>query len=865
MQDKLKGLSRQEVEASREKYGSNSLKKEKRKGFLGRFLSNMSDPIIRVLLIAVFLEVVFTLGKCNWFEVGGMVMAVLIATGVSTISEMGSEKAFENIERLEAEQNARVLRDGKIQSISINDIVVGDIIYLSGGGKIPADARVISGKVSVDQSALNGESIEVQKDAKSDTGAWDLSNNSRVFRGSFIENGEAIAKVGRVGESTYYGMVAKDVQAETRQSPLKRRLSHLASQISKIGYVLAIVVAVAYLFNMIVINNGFDMQNIVAYLRDTKTLLMTLLNAFTLMITVIVVAVPEGLPMMITVVLSANMKKMISDKVLVKKLVGIETAGSMNILFTDKTGTVTEGRPDIYEIITYSGTYHTERELRQSGRVYELLNLNAKYNTDTKGVGNTKTGGNSTDQRLFEYFKDVKNEEYKVVDYRGFTSESKSSTVTIIGKNEKLTLHKGAPERILPLCNSIVSCEGKCIASDLQTMRRAYFERAERGERVIAVACDDGGGALALIALVVLKDKIRSGVKTSVAKMHSAGIMVVMVTGDSIKTASAIARECGILSGSSREMVIDSETLNKMSDSEVKANLDRIKVIARALPQDKTRLVRLSQELDLVVGMTGDGINDAPSLKLADVGFAMGSGTDIAKNAGDIVILDNSFSALERTVLYGRTIFKSIRKFITFQLVMNLTACGVSLIGQFIGVETPITIIQMLWINIIMDTLGGLAFAGEPALDYYMQEKPKRRDEPILDKKMLKNVALRGAFTLCLCTLFLSLGIFKDIFGYYSDSTRFLTAFYALFIFCGLINSFLARSERFNILSNISKNKPFLFIMLLIFSVQLCMIYFGGALFRTVPLSINEILITLLLSFLVLLFDIIKRVFEKLV
>ncbi len=865
MQEKLKGLTQKEVERSREKYGSNCLKKEKKKGFFKKFFLNLSDPIIKVLLIAVALEVVFTLGNCNWFEIGGMIIAVLIATSVSTVSEMGSEKAFENIERLEANESARVLRDGKIQTVSINDIVVGDIIYLSGGSKITADARLISGKLTVDQSALNGESIEVQKDAKSDTGGWDLSNPSRIFRGSFIESGEAVAKVGRVGESTYYGMVAKDVQAETRESPLKRRLCRLASQISKIGYVLAFIVAIAYLFNAFVVTNGFDTQKIIHSLSDTKALISTLLGAFTLMITVIVVAVPEGLPMMITVVLSANMKRMIKDNVLVKKLVGIETAGSMNILFTDKTGTVTEGKPNVYEIITYDGIYRTERELRQNKRVYELLNLNAKYNTDVKSVGGGKTGGNSTDERLYEYFKDAPREDCEVLNYIGFTSERKYSSVTINYKNDKLTLQKGAPERILPLCDSIVSKDGKRLAFDASKMQRVYLERAGRGERIIAVALADGSSRLTLIALVALKDRIRRTVKESVEKMHQAGVKVVMVTGDSISTASHIAKECGILSGSSREIVIDSDALNKMGDEEVKEKLPFIKVIARALPQDKTRLVRLSQELDLVVGMTGDGINDAPSLKLADVGFSMGSGTDIAKNAGDIVILNNSFSALERTVLYGRTIFKSIRKFITFQLVMNLTACGVSLIGQFIGAPTPITIIQMLWVNIIMDTLGGLAFAGEPALDYYMYEKPKRRDEPILDNKMIKNVALRGAFTLCLCTLFLTLDVFKDIFGYYKSDAKFLTAFYALFIFSGLVNCFLARSERFNILSNIKSNKPFLLIMLLIFTVQLVMIYFGGTLFRTVPLSVSEIVITLLLSLSVLLFDIIKRIFEKLV
>ena len=292
--------------------------------------------------------------------------------------------------------------------------------------------------------------------------------------------------------------------------------------------------------------------------------------------------------------------------------------------------------------------------------------------------------------------------------------------------------------------------------------------------------------------------------------------------------------------------------------------LPKNRVVSRALPQDKTRLVRLSQELNLVVGMTGDGINDAPSLKLADVGFAMGSGTDIAKSASDIVILDNSFLAINRTILYGRTIFKSIKKFITFQLTMNLAACGVSLIGQFIGINTPITIIQMLWVNIIMDTLGGLAFAGEAALSYYMQEKPKRRDEQILSSDMLNQIAITGAYTLILCIVFLTSPVIRLMYGASSPSAKFYTAFYALFIFSGIFNCFSARCSRLWLLSNIGKNKTFIFIMLLISVIQVCMIYFGGAVFRCVPLAPYELSFAILLAATVIPFEMIRRLVYKL-
>ena len=366
------------------------------------------------------------------------------------------------------------------------------------------------------------------------------------------------------------------------------------------------------------------------------------------------------------------------------------------------------------------------------------------------------------------------------------------------------------------------------------------------------------------LGIVFLKDKLRAGIKEAVSEVTSAGIQTVILTGDSRETAVAIATECGIFREKSGHIALTSEELSRLRDDELSEILPLVRVVARALPTDKTRLVRISQEKNLVVGMTGDGINDAPSLKLADVGFAMGSGTDIAKAAGDVVILDDSFSAISKTVLYGRTIFKSIRKFITFQLIMNLAACGVSILGQFIGIESPITIMQMLWINVIMDTLGGLAFAGEAPLSYYMKEKPKRRDEPILSFGMLGQIAFLGGYTLLLCCLFLGLDVFGEIFGAAYGNVRFLTAFYALFVFLGLFNCFLARSERLYIFSNIGKNKPFIFIMLLIFTVQLVMIYFGGSLFRTVPISPRDIWICLLLSSTTVLFELARRVFIRL-
>ena len=855
------GLFPEQVIIAREKYGDNSLEKEKTKGFFRKFFENLNDPIIKVLIFALVIEVVFTFGHCDFFEVFGIIAAVLIATTVSTVSEHGSELAFAKMQAESIDTRIRALRGGEVVEISSAELVVGDIVYIGAGEIIQADGFILSGNIKVDQSALNGESRDVTKCKYKEGGDWELSNPGRVYRGSIVVSGEAVMRVGRVGKSTYYGMVAKDVQAETRVSPLKLRLAKFAAQISKIGYVMAGIVALTYLFNTIVADNGFVWSRIVKSISDLPFMFSTLVHALTLMITVVVVAAPEGLPMMITVVLCANMKKMMRDGVLVKKLVGIETAGSMNILFTDKTGTITTGHLECDKIISYDGTYKNVSSLKKNKTLYNYVLMNAKHNTDAVVSCGKVIGGNGTDRALAEFFIKENTVSAEIVKKIPFSSEKKCSSVSF---SDGITLVKGAPELIIEKSNFALCIDGTEASFMKSEIYEEYITEASAGNRVIAIGYLRGDGGMVFLALVVLKDKIRRGVRESVIGVKRAGVHVVMLTGDSKETASAIAKECGILSGAPTDVVITSAELSKMSDEEVKNIIPGLCVLARALPQDKTRLVRLSQELDLVVGMTGDGINDAPSLKLADIGFAMGTGADIAKSAGDVVILDNSFFAINRTVLYGRTIFKSIRKFITFQLIMNLTACGVSLVGQFLGIDSPITIIQMLWVNIIMDTLGGLAFAGEAPLEHYMKEKPKRRTEPILSRDMLNRIAVTGAYTLVMCVAFLRVDYFHSMFRASEGDVCFLTAFYALFIFSGIFNCFGARCERMWIFSNIGKNKAFVIIMAFIAVIQVVMIYYGGALFRTVPLLPGELLSVVLLSFTVVPFEMLRRIFYRL-
>ena len=861
MREKLVGLKSEEVIRSREQNGANVLKKEKKKGFFRRLFENLNDPIIKILIIALLIEVIFTFGNCNLIEVFGIVFAILVAATVSTVSEMGSERAFLKMQSESSNTLVKVMRDGIITEIPSSEIVVGDIVYLSAGERVMADGEVLTGRVSVDQSALNGESREVSKYPVRGSEEWELSARGRVFSGTLVTDGEAIMRVLRVGCETYYGMVARDVQSETRESPLKLRLSRLAGQISKIGYIMAAIVAGVYLFNAIVVDGGFSASGIAAFFKDPKEIFSTLIHALTLVITVIVVAVPEGLPMMITVVLSANMKRMLRDKILVKKLVGIETAGSMNILFTDKTGTITVGEPRLERIECQHGTYKSMAALRKAKALHYALTHSAIYNTDSYFTGNKIVGGNGTDRAITGYFRSEAYDSYKIEKKEKFSSDKKYSTASL--SNGRCYI-KGAPEIILSKSAYALSESGEVVSLDRMKMEHKLHEASSRGNRVIATAYKDkGSDGFVFLGLIVLKDMLRRDSRDAIEEIKRAGVRIVMLTGDGKDTATAIAEECGIIRDRERDTVLTSSELSKMTDAEVKEIIPRLSVLARALPQDKTRLVRLSQELELVVGMTGDGINDAPSLKLADVGFAMGSGAEIAKSAGDVVILDDSLFAINRTILYGRTIFKSIRKFIVFQLIMNLAACGVSILGQLLGVETPITIIQMLWVNIIMDTLGGLAFAGEPALSYYMKEKPKRRDEPILTRGMIKRILVMGGYTLLMCVIFLKTAFFRDMFVGESGEIRFLTAFYALFIFLGIFNSFTARCERMWVLSNIEKNKPFIFIMLLISAIQIFIIYRGGELFRAHPLMLNEITMVVLLALTTIPFDTARRLLTR--
>lgn len=864
------GLSEQQVAISRKKHGSNALTHKKRQGFFRQYLSNFGDPIIKVLLVALGINILFLFRNHDWYESAGIAVAVFLATFVSTLSEYGSESAFEKLQEEAGRIFCRVRRDGRLCSVALDEIVVGDIVLLQSGERIPADGILIEGDVRVDQSALNGESEEAEKYADHTAKDLDLSGTSALFRGSVICAGNGIMRVARVGNETVYGQIADELQDETRESPLKLRLAGLAKTLSRIGFVAAGLVGLADLFHSLVIQNGYSLPAITASFSDIGSLVGSILHAVTLAITVVVVAVPEGLPMMITVVLSSNMRRMLKDQVLVRKLVGIETSGSITMLFTDKTGTLTEGKPKVSTFVDAEGNSYTSvASLRRQKALWQYVQLSCLYNTESQLSGGEILGGNATDRALLQYICDRHplHINHSIQQQIPFSSDRKWSAVEIAGTGTAApcSLYKGATERLLPSCDRYLAPDGSIrpLIDDVNGIR---FELEKNAMRMLLLAIDDHTlsdtpSHLILIGFVGLRDDVRPEVRKAVSAVRKAGIQVVMMTGDSKETSTAIARSAGLFRSASEETqsVITGNELTTMSDTQIKERLSSLSVIARALPGDKSRLIRLAQECGYVVGMTGDGVNDAPALKKADVGFAMGSGTEVAKQAGDIVILDNNFASIAKAVLYGRTIFKSIRKFIIFQLTMNLCAVGISIIGPFIGVDTPVTVMQMLWINMIMDTLAGLAFAGEPPLKEYMEESPKRRDEPILNRYMLNQILCTGGFTVALCVAFLRLDFSKLLFRYDIQPIYWMTAFFALFIFCGIFNSFNARTTRLNLLSHLRKNPSFVIIMTAVMAIQITLIYYGGTLFRTAGLTPRELFVILSLAALVIPFDMLRK------
>ena len=831
------GLSDKEVLESRQKYGSNLIPDSEPTTFWAEFKETFGDPMIRILLaIAALMIVMCIFGYADIYEPIGTIVAILIVAFVSAKTGVASDTKYRQLKDSTKKDQCKVYRNGVITVIDMDDVVVGDKVLLQSGDKIPADGILVWGSIKVDNSALNGEAEECPKVAADEsyklsdeiTGDTFVDKHS-LFRGAVLFDGEGVLDVQKVGLSTMMGKMAEEMQEDEPDSPLKVKLANLANMISRFGYIGAIVIAALYFGYYILSAGGIGPY----FALGATQVIKDLVEAVSLAVVIIVCAVPEGLPLMISLVLMQNTSKMLDHNVLVRKAEGIETAGSLNILFSDKTGTITKGRLEVVEFFTADGITIPLAEINQHGKIKGLVDLAIGKNTQSMfDAQGGVIGGNATDQALMKFlgaetFHSLENS-CTVTKAQSFNSANKFSQAYLgeLGK----TFYKGAPERLLACARTYLSMSGEERPLSMDVINAKIDELASKSMRVLAFGYSNQemtenriNDDTVIVGFVGIRDDVRPEAREAIAAVQHAGIQVVMITGDRLETAVAIARDAGLLK-TEDDVALTSGQLNELSDEEVKEIIPRIRVIARALPTDKSRMVRLCQEMNLVVGMTGDGVNDSPALKRADVGFAMGSGTEAAKEAGKIVILDDNFKSIKDAIWYGRTIYHNILKFCKFQLVINVAAVVVSAISPFFGVEEPLKVTHLLFVNLAMVGLGAIMLGNEPAQERYMSENPRRRDESIVSREMMVQIVTMGLWLTVLSFVFLKVPFFDQFFA---TTEQKLTAYFVLFIWSALFNGFNVRDDGFAIFKGLNENTGFMKVFLAIIIIQALIVNAG--------------------------------------
>ena len=878
---KFQGLTNQEAEASRQKYGSNAIPDSEPTTFWEEFKETFSDPMIKILLaIAVLMIVMFCFGYAEIYEPLGTIVAVFIVAFVSAKTGVASDTKYRELKDNTKKDQCKVYRNGAVTVLDVDDVVTGDKVLLQSGDKIPADGILISGSLRVDNSALNGEAEECKKTQADEnfqlpediTGDTFVDAHS-LFRGAVVFDGEGVLDVRKVGLKTMMGKMAEEMQENEPDSPLKVKLSKLAKQISTFGYIGAIAISVLYFAYFIMSAGGVSAY----FANDVQEIIKDVIEAVSLAIVIIVCAVPEGLPLMISLVLMQNTSKMLDHNVLVRKAEGIETAGSLNILFSDKTGTITKGRLEVVDFFTADGVSIEIPKLGDHGAVKSLLDLAIGKNTQSMfDASHNVIGGNATDQALMKFIGEETfhslsaSKDYVVTASQGFNSTNKFSQARIeyTGK----TFYKGAPERLLAHAGKYLDAQGNIKSIDKAALDKKIDELAAKAMRVLAFGYSEKdmtenaiNDDIVIIGLAGIRDDVRPEAREAIEQVQQAGIQVVMITGDRLETAVAIAKDAGLLR-SEADRALSSAQLNEMSDEDVKKIIPNIRVIARALPTDKSRMVRLCQEMNLVVGMTGDGVNDSPALKRADVGFAMGSGTEAAKEAGKIVILDDNFKSIKDAIWYGRTIYHNILKFCKFQLVINVAAVVVSAIAPFFGVEEPLKVTHLLFVNLVMDSLGAIMLGNEPAQKKYMTEKPRRRDENIVSRSMMAQIGVMGAWLVVISFLYLKLPFFTGLFA---GEKQHLTGYFVLFIVSALFNGFNVRDDGFAIFKGLDENTGFIKVFLTIVLVQALIVNAAlipvpvftwiGNMFSCVPFGIKGWIAVVLLAVTMIPVDMVRK------
>ena len=834
---KYAGLTDAEVLKSRDKYGVNILTPAKKTSPWISFLKKFGDPLIVILLIAGILSVgisfyeYIVLGESMqvFFEPVGIFIAIMLATGLAFLFEYKADKEFMILNQVNDDEPVKVIRNSKVVEIARKDVVVGDVVILSCGDEIPADGLLLeSVSLDVDESTLTGEPLchKTVDEAHFNKDATFPSN--AVMKGTKVMNGNGVFRVSAVGDATENGKVFTATQIDNSvKTPLNEQLERLGRLISWLSYSVAALVVVGRIADFM-LTEPYTTMTFIAYCLQTVMIAVTL----------IVVAVPEGLPMAVTLSLAYSMRRMLKTNNLVRKMHACETMGAVTVICTDKTGTLTQNRMTVYEMVCE----------KLDDVLYENIALNSTANLDGE-----KVIGNPTEGALLLWMRDAgvdyaeKRTAVEVLDVIPFSTERKymSTTVRSLAMNGETVTHlKGAPEVVMSMCNM----------TDKQRAKYAgkLSEFQKKAMRTLAFAYND-----VFLGVVAISDPIREDVPAAIREGDEAGIDVKIVTGDTPGTAMEIGRQIGLHCPS--DSIITGTDFEALSDEEVYERVDSLKIIARARPMDKKRLVEFLQKRNHVVAVTGDGTNDAPALKAAHVGLSMGDGTSVAKEASDITIIDNSFRSIGRAVMWGRSLYQNIQRFILFQMTVNVVACLIVLVGAFFDTQSPLTVTQMLWVNLIMDTFAAMALASLPPNETVMRGKPRDRSAFIINKSMKWNILSIGLLFTFILLAFYYLFENYDVVSLFAlvdtdialQEQRGLSAyeislFFTIFVMLQFWNMFNARAiaTGHSAFHEISSCRGFVFIVALIFWGQILIVELGGAMFNVVPLSISDWLIT---------------------
>ena len=834
---KYAGLTDAEVLKSRDKYGVNILTPAKKTSPWISFLKKFGDPLIVILLIAGILSVgisfyeYIVLGESMqvFFEPVGIFIAIMLATGLAFLFEYKADKEFMILNQVNDDEPVKVIRNSKVVEIARKDVVVGDVVILSCGDEIPADGLLLeSVSLDVDESTLTGEPLchKTVDEAHFNKDATFPSN--AVMKGTKVMNGNGVFRVSAVGDATENGKVFTAAQIDNSvKTPLNEQLERLGRLISWLSYSVAALVVVGRIADFM-LTEPYTTMTFIAYCLQT----------FMIAVTLIVVAVPEGLPMAVTLSLAYSMRRMLKTNNLVRKMHACETMGAVTVICTDKTGTLTQNRMTVYEMVCE----------KLDDVLYENIALNSTANLDGE-----KVIGNPTEGALLLWMRDAgvdyaeKRTAVEVLDVIPFSTELKymSTTVRSLAMNGETVTHlKGAPEVVMSMCNM----------TDKQRAKYAgkLSEFQKKAMRTLAFAYND-----VFLGIVAISDPIREDVPAAIRECDEAGIDVKIVTGDTPGTAMEIGRQIGLHCPS--DSIITGTDFEALSDEEVYERVNSLKIIARARPMDKKRLVEFLQKHNHVVAVTGDGTNDAPALKAAHVGLSMGNGTSVAKEASDITIIDNSFRSIGRAVMWGRSLYQNIQRFILFQMTVNVVACLIVLVGAFYDTQSPLTVTQMLWVNLIMDTFAAMALASLPPNESVMRSKPRDRSAFIINKSMKWNILSIGLLFTFILLAFYYLFENYDVVSLFAlvdtdialQEQRGLSAyeislFFTIFVMLQFWNMFNARAiaTGHSAFHEISSCRGFVSIVALIFFGQILIVELGGAMFNVVPLSISDWLIT---------------------